>query len=69
MYRDIYPWEIMPLLKSGQIVNVTDRQSGETLFCNGMQVSDFADILTKAENDKENRYQFFIYEKGQEETT
>ena len=69
MFRNVYPFDVVHLIKSGQIVSVTDRQTGETLYCNGMQVSDFAALLNAAENDKANRYQFFIYEKAQEETS
>lgn len=66
MYQDIYPWEILGKIKSGQIVNVTDRLKGETFYVNGMNVNEFAELMNDAEADKIRRFQFYVYEKQEE---
>ena len=67
MYQDIFTWEILGKIKSGQIVNVTDRMKGETLYVNGMTVNEFAELMNEAENDKICRFQFYVYEKQEGE--
>ncbi len=67
MYQDIFTWEILGKIKSGQIVNVTDRMKGETLYVNGMTVNEFAELMNEAENDKIGRFQFYVYEKQEGE--
>ena len=67
MYRDIFACEVMQYLKAGQVVNVTDRQKGETLYVNGMNVREFAELIASAENDNTNRYKFYVYEEENNE--
>ena len=67
MYRDIFACEVMQYLKTGQVVNVTDRQKGETLYVNGMNVREFAELIASAENDNTNRYKFYVYEEENNE--
>lgn len=62
MYRDIFVFEVMQYIKTGQVVNVTDRQKGETLYVNGMNVQEFAELIMQAENDETNRFKFYVYE-------
>ena len=66
MYMDIFPWEILGKIKSGRIVNVTDRLKGETFYVNGMNVNEFAELMNDAEADKTGRFQFYVYEKQEE---
>ena len=63
MYLDIYPFEVIEKICAGYIVNCTDRQKGETLYVNGMNVHEYAELLMLAEKDKTNRFKFFIYDK------
>ena len=63
MYQDIFTWEILGKIKAGQIVNVTDRMKGETLYVNGMTVNEFAELMNEAENDKIGRFHFYVYTK------
>ena len=66
MYREIYAFDVMNYLKSGQVVNVTDRQKGETLYINGMTMNEYASLMKEAENDKTGRFNFYGYEKEDE---
>ena len=63
MYRDIFVFEVMQYIKTGQVVNVTDRQKGETLYVNGMNVHEFAELIMAAESDETNSFKFYVYER------
>lgn len=62
MYIKIYPFDVMTYLKSGHVVNVTDRQKGETLYVNGMNMNEYASLMKEAEADKTGRFDFYVYE-------
>lgn len=65
MYRDIYTWNVMDEIEKGNLVCVTDRQSGENFNCNGMTVNDLIELLRAAKEDKTNRYQFYYYDENE----
>lgn len=60
-FRDVYYFHVMDTIKRGGQVFCTDRMIGATTNCNGMIVSDLIELLSAAEDDNMNRFQFYTY--------
>jgi hypothetical protein len=67
MYRDIYAFEVADKMKSGMVVCCTDRLKGDTFYMNGLTASEFFMFMKDAEADQTNRFQFYTYEKKEDE--
>lgn len=61
MYRDIYCWDVVDLVKRGDTVYCFDKTDEMLIVMNSEVAEDFFRIIEMARDDKINRFQFYTY--------
>ena len=61
MYRDIYYWDVVDLVKRGDTVYCFDKTDEMLIAMNSEVAEDFFRIIEMARDDKINRFQFYTY--------